>query len=127
VIRVTPGRRRERSRVSVADARPTDVPGRKARAAVFSFGSVPAENWERAFGRWTPETFRAAKAELAQRRSAERGARVPGGGAPAVHGDNKGAGRRLYRGFDYGLGCRVEGRADRRRTMQALGLRELHG
>lgn len=42
--------------------------------------------------------------------------------APAIHGENKGAGRRMYGSphqgkIDWGLRCRVYGRSDRNRKM----------
>jgi hypothetical protein len=42
---------------------------------------------------------------------------------PAIHGDIKGPGRRLYNGYDHGLGCEVHGRSDRRRKMVEIGLK----
>lgn len=94
---------------------------RKKGIAQFGFDSVPRDNWERAFGKWTPEKFHKALAE--QRRKQETAsAESAGQRAPAVHGDCKGMGRRLYRGFDYGLGVRVEGRAHRREVMKRMGV-----
>jgi len=108
---VPPGKRK-------AKVRGEDLPrgqDRCRRSATFSFEAVSRERWERAFGPYDPVQFRRALA--AQRR--QRAKRVHGVAAPYVHDDH------LYKGFDYGLGCHVDGRADRNRKMRALGLREV--
>lgn len=38
--------------------------------------------------------------------------------APAIHDD------RIYRGYDHGLGCYIEGRTHRREVMKRLGKEE---
>jgi hypothetical protein len=105
---------------SLPEIRPKGA--RCRRATTFSFRDVPRERWEAIFGPESErvERFRAALA----RQKAAGGERTPGP-APAVHGDRKGAGRRLYRGFDFGLGRMIEGRADRRRAMEELHLQEV--
>jgi hypothetical protein len=93
--------------------------------AVFGFQSVPRENWERAFGKFDPQKFRRAVAEQNQRKKEELSQVRDGSkAAPAILGDNKGPGRRLYRGFDFGLGKVIHGRSDRRESMKAQGLVE---
>ena len=84
---------------------------------VFGFSHVPRDRWEQAFGKWTPEKLQAAVAEQKERKAA---APAPVR-APAVHGDIKGMGRRLYRGFDVGLGREIHGKAHRRQVMAELG------
>lgn len=119
-------RRRQRARVNVAEFNAKVLPARagRSRPALFTFADVPRDRWEAAFGAWTPETFRAAKTVQDAARKAGR-ATTPRAAAPAVHGDCKGPGRRLYRGFDYGLGQRIEGRTHRREVMRQLGVRAL--
>lgn len=90
-------------------------------AAAFDFKDVSRDRWEQAFGPYDPEKFRRA---LAEQRAGKAAVQRPR--AAAVHGDNKGAGRRLYNGFDFGLGEYIHGRSDRRRCMAEAGLREAH-
>ena len=98
--------------------------GRSAsRSVVVSFRDIPRDRWEMAFGKHDPEKFKAAaRAQLEARKEAEREASARPQAA-AVHGDCKGTGRRLYRGFDWGLGRQIDGKGDRRRAMDAAQLK----
>jgi len=112
-------RRAERARMDTLPSAETER--KRQRSSTFTFKNVSNERWEKCFGKWTPEVFRKAKEEQ-DRKKAEGQAQTAK--SAAVHGDNKGAGRRMYRGFDWGLGRHIEGRSDRRQAMQELGLRE---
>jgi hypothetical protein len=94
-----------------------------SRAIVVSFRDIPRDRWEMAFGKHDPEKFRQAARAQADERKAESQERAGKSLPAAVHGDNKGAGRRLYRGFDWGLGRHIDGKGDRRRAMDAAQLR----
>jgi hypothetical protein len=98
--------------------------GRSAtRSVVVSFRDIPRDRWEQAFGKHDPEKFRRAAREQAEARKAEAREVAERPQAAAVHGDNKGTGRRMYHGFDWGLGCQIDGKGDRRRKMDAAGLK----
>ena len=97
--------------------------GRSAsRSIVVSFRDIPRDRWEKAFGKQDPEKFRRAAQEQAEAKKAAARERATEALGAAVHGDNKGAGRRLYRGFDWGLGRHIDGKGDRRRAMDAARL-----
>ena len=104
-----------------------DQRAKPGRATIKPGQHVSRSEWERIFG---PETERQAKFREAlekQRASREAGGDLAASGA-AIHGENKGAGRRLYgsphRGvWDDGLGCQIYGRSDRARKARELGLR----
>ena len=88
----------------------------------FTFESCSKETWESIFGEWTPEKFRQAKEEL-EAKNAD--AVETEGHGVAIHGDD--AGRRMFGGFDAGLGVYIDphrARAHRREVMQAKGLTE---
>lgn len=94
----------------------------KRRRSMFSFQEIERDRWAKAFGVRTPEEqaaiFRAALEEQRRRKATvdvkER--------APAVHGDIKGMGRRLYNGFNPGLGVYTHGRSHTRSVEKAMGL-----
>lgn len=99
---------------------------RRRGSSVVTFSNVPRERWEACFGKWTPEKFRKAKAEQEAARAqaaAEAEARER---SAAVFGENKGAGRRMFKPgtFDWGLGSEIKGRTHRRELMKSMGLRE---
>ncbi len=125
-IRVKQGQGRRRRRRTKKEMREDSLPNagtRQQRTSIFTFSSVTRERWEQCFGEWNPERFRQAMEEQ-KKKKREAAARAAQGTSAAVHGDNKGAGRRLYRGFDWGLGAHVEGRSDRKQLMKEKGLRE---
>jgi len=98
--------------------------GRSAsRSVVVSFRDIPRDRWEQAFGKHDPEKFRQAARQQAEERKAEARERATEARGAAVHGDNKGMGRRMYRGFDWGLGRQIDGKGDRRRAMEAARLK----
>lgn len=130
-IKVKPGQRgpkvgrtrQERSRNAVLTAEDRKRTG----ATAVTFNEIPADRWERAFGKKSPEQLRAER-EAYRREQAEKKqheAEVQGQ-AFAVHGENKGAGRRLFKPgtFDIGLGTVIRGRTHRNEIMRSLGLRE---
>lgn len=92
---------------------------------MYSFGHVSRDRWAQAFGERTPEEQAAVfRQALAEQRARKERAEEPPRRGPAVHGDNKGPGRRLYQGFDFGLGVYVHGKAHKRAEMQRLGVVE---
>jgi hypothetical protein len=85
------------------------------------FDDIPRDRWEACFGKWDPERFRQAVEEQ-KRGKAGLADAAASRSLPAIHGDNKGPQRRMYHGFDYGLGREIHGRADRKRAMAELGV-----
>ena len=91
-----------------------------------TFEEVKRSEWERIFGseEARQKSFRAAiEAKKCQQMKKSYEQPLP----MAVHGENKGAGRRLYGSphkgiWDEGLGQRTYGRSDRARKLEAAGL-----
>lgn len=108
---------------SAARADRAKVGRSSSRSVVVSFQDIPRDRWEKAFGKFDPEKFKRAVAAQKEERRTEERAAAQRPMAAAVHGDCKGAGRRLYRGFDWGLGKQIDGKGDRRRAMEAARLK----
>ena len=122
VVNVKSGSRK-RVRKQAAPRQLLSADDRKRKAGVtFSFENVSRKNWEKAFGPFDPNKFRKAKAAQDAAKKQDFSAPLPA----AVHGDNKRAGRRLYNGFDWGLGATVQGRSHHKRLMAERNLREAH-
>ena len=94
----------------------------RRRKLTYSFAAVPRENWAKAFGDRTPEEQAAVFRRALEEQRARRQSVEPRPRATAIHGDNKGMGRRLHRGFNPGLGCFIEGRTHERAMMAKLGV-----
>ena len=94
-----------------------------ARKCAVTFESCDRTKWDAIFGEWTPEKFRQAKEELEAKKNEADECMAPH--SVAIHGDD--AGRRMFGGFDSGLGVYIDphrARAHRREVMQAKGLVE---
>lgn len=115
-IDVTRRRRRVRRDTQTEIPKPR---GKSNRCSIFTFNHISRERWNQSVGEWSPEKWRAALEEQKRRKGGNSGAEPM---VAAVHGDNKGAGRRLYKGFNWGLGAYVESRSEEKRLMKQAGL-----
>lgn len=92
-----------------------------ASIGAFTYEKCTQEEWDKIFGKpLTVEEFRRAKAELDAKRPVGDEEHLV-----AIHGED--AGKRIYGGFDHGLGVTIDphrARAHRKEMMKAKGLTE---
>jgi hypothetical protein len=120
---VTARRRRRAAQESPRAVRANLRADREAKPGgvkVFNFDMISRERWAQAFGDYDPEKFRKAFAEQEERKRQSLAQSRKDAKGTAVHGDNKGAGRRMFHNvFDWGLGQVVHSRSHRRELMKA--------
>ena len=119
-------RRRAAAALGAAGSRLLVAQEKKGRLAV-TFKDIPRQTWEKVFGSEDDRQAR-FRAGLKDQKTKQDMALSPVS-APAIFGENKGAGRRMFGGthrgvWDEGLGIKVYGRNHRNKLMKAAGLRE---